>query len=336
MPRDSRSVTRSVPHRVPLTCAVNAAAAREDEMTITPAETRKAVVVVDAGPAGMEGRGWVAALRGHAVYLADRRRTIGGTPAVLGARSEPPQPARPRCVLRDELSRLGVQLMLGNEVTADELIEFAPATALLPGADRRCPTYPAPTSRSSCTRSTSLGARRLARACRRRPRQASRAADHRGVPRQPGEGGRARVGTVRLRIRCRRRYPVPALPTATREGRAHLDAAQARPGRARLGVRDRHRDGRRASCSRCDRGARLRAGARRPPRGGGSRVTLGRSTSSATHSHRAGSCTPPSRVPVPPSPSTSRIEPHLGDGAGTPPITRAREEAFWKCRRSRR
>src|SRR5690606_20177441 len=70
------------PHRVPVTCAVNAAAAREAEMEITPADVPKTVVVVGAGPAGMEAAR-VAALRGHHVYLADARRTLGGTPAVL-------------------------------------------------------------------------------------------------------------------------------------------------------------------------------------------------------------------------------------------------------------
>ena len=60
------------PHRVPVTCAVNAAAAREAEMEITPSDVQKTVVIVGAGPAGMEAAR-VAALRGHRVYLADAR-----------------------------------------------------------------------------------------------------------------------------------------------------------------------------------------------------------------------------------------------------------------------
>jgi pyruvate/2-oxoglutarate dehydrogenase complex dihydrolipoamide dehydrogenase (E3) component len=58
------------------------------------------------------------------VYLADARRTIGGTPAILAL-----DPNRRN--LRDhtpwfdgELRRLGVELVLGNRVTADELAEF--------------------------------------------------------------------------------------------------------------------------------------------------------------------------------------------------------------------
>jgi len=64
------------PHRTPLTCAVNAAAAREDEMEIVPAADRRPWWWSGAGPAGLE-TARVAALRGHHVYLADRRRQIG-------------------------------------------------------------------------------------------------------------------------------------------------------------------------------------------------------------------------------------------------------------------
>ena len=113
------------PHRVPITCAVNAAAAREAEMEIVPTDSPRTVVVVGAGPAGMEAAR-VAALRGHHVYLADARRSLGGTPAVLAL-----DPNRRN--LRDHaaffdvaLRAAGVELMLGNVVTADELAAFAP------------------------------------------------------------------------------------------------------------------------------------------------------------------------------------------------------------------
>ena len=113
------------PHRVPITCAVNAAAAREAEMEIVATDSPRTVVVVGAGPAGMEAAR-VAALRGHHVYLADARRSLGGTPAVLAL-----DPNRRN--LRDHaaffdvaLRAAGVELMLGNVVTADELAAFAP------------------------------------------------------------------------------------------------------------------------------------------------------------------------------------------------------------------
>lgn len=113
------------PHRVPVTCAVNAAAAREDEMQITPAAVPKTVVVVGAGPGGLEAAR-VAALRGHRVYLADARRTIGGIPAVLALDPNRRNLRDHAAYFETQLRKLGVELMLGNEVTADELVEFGP------------------------------------------------------------------------------------------------------------------------------------------------------------------------------------------------------------------
>ena len=113
------------PHRVPVTCAVNAAAAREDEMELVPAAVPRTVVVVGAGPAGMEAAR-VAARRGHEVFLADTRRTIGGTPAVLALDPNRRTMRDHSAYFETELRDAGVRLVLGNEVTADELVAFSP------------------------------------------------------------------------------------------------------------------------------------------------------------------------------------------------------------------
>jgi 2,4-dienoyl-CoA reductase-like NADH-dependent reductase (Old Yellow Enzyme family)/thioredoxin reductase len=113
------------PHRVPMTCAVNAAAGREAEMDIKPAAVARTVLVVGAGPAGMEAAR-VAALRGHHVFLCDRERALGGTPRIL-ARDANRRNLRDHAVYFErELRRLGVELLLGDEVTADTVVEFAP------------------------------------------------------------------------------------------------------------------------------------------------------------------------------------------------------------------
>jgi 2,4-dienoyl-CoA reductase-like NADH-dependent reductase (Old Yellow Enzyme family)/thioredoxin reductase len=130
------------PHRLPMTCAVNAAAGREAELEITPAEVPKTVVVVGAGPAGMEAAR-VAALRGHHVYLADSARSIGGTPAVLAVDPNRRNLRDQAAYFETQLRQLGVELMLGNVVVAEELVEFGPdavivATGgrpLVPGVD---------------------------------------------------------------------------------------------------------------------------------------------------------------------------------------------------------
>jgi NADPH-dependent 2,4-dienoyl-CoA reductase/sulfur reductase-like enzyme len=124
------------PHRTPLTCAVNAAAAREDEMEIVPASCLKTVVVIGAGPAGMEAAR-VAALRGHHVYLSDRRRQIGGTPALLAGDPNRRNLRDLAAFFEPQLARLGVEMMLGNEVTADEMIAFAPDVVVVATGGRQ-------------------------------------------------------------------------------------------------------------------------------------------------------------------------------------------------------
>jgi 2,4-dienoyl-CoA reductase-like NADH-dependent reductase (Old Yellow Enzyme family)/thioredoxin reductase len=112
-------------HRVPMTCAVNAAAGREAELEITPAVVQRTVLVIGAGPAGMEAAR-VAALRGHRVFLCDRERAMGGTPRIL-ARDPNRRNLRDHAVYFErELRRLGVELLLGEEVSADTVVEFAP------------------------------------------------------------------------------------------------------------------------------------------------------------------------------------------------------------------
>jgi 2,4-dienoyl-CoA reductase (NADPH2) len=61
-----------------LNCAVNAATGREQSSAITPTEQPKRVVVIGAGPAGMEAAR-VASLRGHKVTLLERQRRLGGS-----------------------------------------------------------------------------------------------------------------------------------------------------------------------------------------------------------------------------------------------------------------
>lgn len=110
-------------HRAPVTCAVNAAAGREVEMRITRVRQARTVIVVGAGPAGMEAAR-VSAERGHAVYLADRERSIGGTPRLLATDPNRRNLADLVAFQEPELRRLGVQFVLGHDVAADDIAEF--------------------------------------------------------------------------------------------------------------------------------------------------------------------------------------------------------------------
>jgi 2,4-dienoyl-CoA reductase-like NADH-dependent reductase (Old Yellow Enzyme family)/thioredoxin reductase len=113
------------PHRTPITCAVNASAAREAEMELVPAAEPKTVVVVGAGPAGMEAAR-VARMRGHLTYLCDSARELGGTPRRLAVDPNRRNLRDHAAYFETELKKLGVNLMLGNLVGAEDLISFAP------------------------------------------------------------------------------------------------------------------------------------------------------------------------------------------------------------------
>jgi 2,4-dienoyl-CoA reductase-like NADH-dependent reductase (Old Yellow Enzyme family)/thioredoxin reductase len=130
------------PHRTPINCAVNAAAGREAEMEIVPAQRIKTVIVVGAGPAGMEAAR-VAALRGHRVYLSDRARAIGGTVRLLSVDPNRRNLRDHAAYFETQLPLLGVEFMLGNEVDADEIVEFgADAVIVATGGVSLIPDVP--------------------------------------------------------------------------------------------------------------------------------------------------------------------------------------------------
>ncbi|WAX58352.1 FAD-dependent oxidoreductase [Jatrophihabitans cynanchi] len=143
-------------HRTPMTCAVNAAAAREDELEPVAAARPKTVVVIGAGPAGMEAAR-VAALRGHTVYLADRARSIGGTPRLLANDANRRNLRDQAAFFEGELARLGVQLMLGNDVSAEEIVEFEPdAVVVATGGTALIPELPGLSAATAITATMAL------------------------------------------------------------------------------------------------------------------------------------------------------------------------------------
>jgi 2,4-dienoyl-CoA reductase-like NADH-dependent reductase (Old Yellow Enzyme family)/thioredoxin reductase len=130
------------PHRTPMTCAVNAAAGREAEMEIKPATKKKTVLVVGAGPAGMEAAR-VAALRGHHVYLADRESALGGTVRFLAMDPNRRNLSDMTVFFQRELRKANVELVLGDEVTPDVVLELAPdAVVVATGATPLIPEVP--------------------------------------------------------------------------------------------------------------------------------------------------------------------------------------------------
>ncbi len=103
------------------TCIQNPAIGFERELgigTIKPAARRKKVLVIGGGPAGLEAAR-VAALRGHAVTLCERRTELGGQVAIHARAARREEFGDITRWLAREATRLGCDIRLGVEMTAE-------------------------------------------------------------------------------------------------------------------------------------------------------------------------------------------------------------------------
>ena len=103
----------------PISCTVNPDV-EHDEAGYEPATEKKNVLVVGAGPAGMEAA-YIAAKRGHNVVLVDKQEEPGGQ---LRIASVPPAKQELTRVIKYQFSRLaeaGVDVRMGVELTAEDI-----------------------------------------------------------------------------------------------------------------------------------------------------------------------------------------------------------------------
>jgi 2,4-dienoyl-CoA reductase-like NADH-dependent reductase (Old Yellow Enzyme family) len=118
---------------LPVACTTNPAVGREDTLgrgTLAPAARAKRVVVVGGGPAGLEAA-WVAAARGHRVVLLEREQELGGKvrlAAALPGRGELADFAGWRAA---ECARRGVEIRLGVEAGAEDVLALAPDAVIV-------------------------------------------------------------------------------------------------------------------------------------------------------------------------------------------------------------
>jgi len=117
-------------------CTINVSVGRQREFgALQKTPSRKKVIVVGAGPAGMEAAR-IAALRGHDVAIYDKRKELGGQ---LLLASVPPGKDK-LLWFRDyqsaQLKKLGVRIELGVEVTPDLVEAVRPDAAILATGSR--------------------------------------------------------------------------------------------------------------------------------------------------------------------------------------------------------
>ncbi len=113
-------------------CVQNAATSREKTMphVIPKAETRRRVVVVGGGPAGMEAAR-VCAERGHEVTLFEKQPQLGGQITWAAKAPARDQIAGITRWFVLELKRLKVDLRLGTEANADAVRDLRPDIVVL-------------------------------------------------------------------------------------------------------------------------------------------------------------------------------------------------------------
>ena len=118
-------------------CAYNPEAGHESEPGLTPAATRKRVVVVGGGPAGCEAAR-VAAERGHEVILLEKGAGLGGRVGLAAMLPGREDFAALLMFYATMLDKLGVEVRLETEAAADMVRGLAPdavvvATGTRPG-----------------------------------------------------------------------------------------------------------------------------------------------------------------------------------------------------------
>ncbi len=124
-------------------CLVNPRACHETELTIEPAETKKKIAVVGAGPAGLSAA-LTAAERGHDVTIFDKSEEVGGQ--LNMAKQVPGKEEFWGLVdyYRTMVAKAGITLQLGQAADVDVLAPYdeiiiatgvAPRDPAIPGQD---------------------------------------------------------------------------------------------------------------------------------------------------------------------------------------------------------
>ncbi|MBL7119818.1 MAG: FAD-dependent oxidoreductase [Dehalococcoidia bacterium] len=109
----------------PMTCLINPTVGREKEMAIAPAAKPKKVMVVGAGPAGLEAAR-VAALRGHQVTLYEKEAVPGGQFNLAYVPPLKQELSLGTKYLRKQVDKVGVEVKLNTEVTPELVEEVKP------------------------------------------------------------------------------------------------------------------------------------------------------------------------------------------------------------------
>jgi 2,4-dienoyl-CoA reductase-like NADH-dependent reductase (Old Yellow Enzyme family)/thioredoxin reductase len=134
-----------------ISCAVNPAVGKEAAYSeLKPAKEPKKVLVVGAGPAGMEAAR-ILSLRGHDVRLCDENGTLGGLLNIAAVPTWKKDIAAFVDWLKTQLEKGDVAIHLNTEVTPEYIAEFGPDVLILStGSEPSRPKIPGRESAITC------------------------------------------------------------------------------------------------------------------------------------------------------------------------------------------
>jgi 2,4-dienoyl-CoA reductase-like NADH-dependent reductase (Old Yellow Enzyme family)/thioredoxin reductase len=96
-----------------VSCTVNPGMGREITFALTPARKKKKVLILGGGPAGLEAAR-IAAMRGHRVFLYEKKKELGGQLRIASAPPAKEDLEKLRKFFLKEVERLGVRVRYGK------------------------------------------------------------------------------------------------------------------------------------------------------------------------------------------------------------------------------